>query len=272
MLLQTLPDGCASSGSNRIAARRRRATSASPRPTGRSWRCWISDDFFLPGRFAPLLARAGWDAIADNLVFVGEAGAASFDPAGVPLFDDDIARLQLGDFVLGNISTPDRPRGELGFAKPVLRRDFLDHHQLRYDELLRLGEDYVLYAQILARGGAFLTSRRCGYVAVERATSLSGTHARGDLLALAAADLRLLAEPGLDDASRTALARHRAHVMAKVRHRAFLEARRSHGMVPALWAALGRPAQFPALVGAIARDKWRGLAPPPRPEVRYLFP
>lgn len=230
-----------------------------------------SDDHFLAGRFAPLLARSDWDAIADNLVFVSEADAPSFNPASVAPFDAQLQRLELAGFVLGNISTPDRPRGELGFAKPVLRRAFLDHHGLRYDETLRLGEDYVLYARLLARGGTFLTSRRCGYVAVERPTSLSGRHAKEDLLALAEADRQLLAEPGLEGAGRAAIARHRAHILAKARHRAFLETRRSHGMMPALWAALRRPGQFPALVGAIARDKWQGLAPPPRPEVRYLF-
>lgn len=230
-----------------------------------------SDDFLLAGRFLPLLAVPGWDAIADNLVFMREANVAAFDPASLPEFDDRIDRLQLDSFVLGNISTPGRPRGELGFAKPVMRRAFLERHDLRYDETLRLGEDYVLYAHILARGGAFLTSRRCGYVAVERPASLSGSHATADLVALAEADRQLLAEPGLDAASRDAVARHRAHIMDKARHRAFLEARRSRGMVPALCAALRQPQQFPALVEAIARDKWRGLAPLPHPEVRYLF-
>lgn len=230
-----------------------------------------SDDFLLPGRFAPLVAVEGWDAIADNLVFVDENRVAAFDPARLPAFSDHVDRLQLAGFVRGNISTPARPRGELGFAKPMLRRTFLEQHGLRYDESLRLGEDYALYAQMLARGGRFLTSRRCGYVAVERPTSLSGRHAKEDLFALAEADRRLLAEPGLDAEGRAAIAGHLAHIMAKARHRAFLDTRRSRGMIPALLSALRRPQQVPALVEAIARDKWQGFAPSSRPEVRYLF-
>lgn len=230
-----------------------------------------SDDFLLAGRFAALLAVPGWDAIADNLVFVSEAAAVGFDPGQVRQFERRIERLQLAGFALGNISTPGRPRGELGFAKPVVRRSFLERHQLRYDETLRLGEDYALYTRILARGGVFLTTRRCGYVAIERPSSLSGSHATADLFALAEADGRLLAEPGLDSAGREAVARHMAHVMAKAQHRAFLDLRRSQGMVPAVLSALARPQQVPALARAISRDKWQGLVPARPPEVRYLF-
>ncbi len=230
-----------------------------------------SDDFLLPARFGPLLARPGWDAIADNLVFIDESRVAAFDPAGVRAFADDVTRLSLATFVLGNISVHGRPRGEFGFAKPVLRRAFLEAHALAYDETLRLGEDYALYARILARGGVFLVSRQCGYVAVERATSLSGRHRTDDLAALAASDRRLLADPALGASGRTAIERHLAHVAAKAQHRAFLDARRARGIIPALAEALRRPARVPALVQAITRDKLPGRASAPAAEVRYLF-
>ncbi len=228
-----------------------------------------ADDFLLPGRFRALLSQPEWDAIADNLIFIPETAAATFDPAGVRSFAGGVTRLSLATFVRGNISARGRPRGELGFAKPVLRRSFLEAHALAYDETLRLGEDYVLYARILARGGRFLTTRQCGYVAVERPTSLSGQHRTADLAALADADRRLLAEPGIDAAGRASIERHLAHVAAKARHRAFLDTRRKHGSIPAIIAALRRPGQVPALVGAIARDKLPNRAPPA--EVRYLF-
>ncbi|GGI67595.1 succinoglycan biosynthesis protein ExoU [Polymorphobacter multimanifer] len=230
-----------------------------------------SDDFLLPHRFGPLLAQPGWDAIADNLVFVDESRVAGFDPAAVRAFAGGVAPLSLAGFVLGNISARGRPRAELGFAKPVLRRAFLEAHALGYDETLRLGEDYALYARILARGGVFLTSRQCGYVAVERAASLSGQHRTGDLAALAESDRRLLAEPGLDPAGRSAIERHLAHVTAKAQHRAFLDVRRTRGIIPAVKAALRQPAQVPALVEAITRDKLPARAPAPVAEVRYLF-
>ena len=36
-----------------------------------------ADDFYLPGRFRPLLAQPDWDFIADNVAFVGEAAPAA---------------------------------------------------------------------------------------------------------------------------------------------------------------------------------------------------
>ncbi|KAB7648046.1 glycosyltransferase family 2 protein [Polymorphobacter fuscus] len=232
-----------------------------------------SDDFLLPGRFAPLLATPGWDAIADNLAFVPEDQVAALAPATLDHGTASPRRLSLAEFVLGNISVAGQPRAELGFVKPVIRRSFLAAHGLRYDESLRLGEDYALYARILARGGAFLTVARCGYVAVERASSLSGCHRGVDLANLAASDLALLGEDGLDDSARRAIRRHRDQTAAKARHRRFLDMRRAQGLPAALAQALLRPHQVPPLAFAIARDKWRDRHPgAPKPaQVRYLF-
>lgn len=236
-----------------------------------------ADDFLLPGRFARLLATPGWDAIADNLAFVAEdcAGGWTADrvAALTRVADHLPRRLSLTGFVRGNISVAGQPRAELGFIKPLLRRAFLDAHGLRYDGTLRLGEDYALYSRILARGGVFLTVQDCGYVAIERANSLSGRHRAADLAALAAADCALLAEAGIDAAARTAIRHHHAHVAAKARHRAFLDIRRADGIATALRHALRRPDQIPQLALAIARDKWRDRSRPAiaAPQVRYLF-
>lgn len=235
-----------------------------------------SDDFLLPGRFTRLLAISGWDAIADNLAFFDESIAGDFDPAMIRRFDAPVQRLSLASFVEGNISVTGRPRAELGFIKPLLRRRFLAAHGLGYDETLRLGEDYALYARILARGGVFLTVADCGYVAIERANSLSGQHRAADLSALAASDRALLAEPGLAPEARTAIRRHHAQVAAKANHREFLDVKRASGIGAALNHALHRPMQVPALALAIARDKWRDrtattAATPSAKEVRYLF-
>ena len=93
-----------------------------------------ADDFFLEGRFRNLFASADWDFAAD------------------PEF------LDFERFVEGNISRRRVQRGELGFLKPVISRTFLDRHRLRYDESLRLGEDYELYARAVAHGARFRSS------------------------------------------------------------------------------------------------------------------
>ena len=84
-------------------------------------------------------------------------------------------------FVLGDVNRRGALRRGLGFLKPLIRRSFLDHHQLRYDERLRLGEDYALYARALAAGARFLIVPAAGYVSVVRDDSISSRHSREDL-------------------------------------------------------------------------------------------
>ena len=232
-----------------------------------------ADDFYLPGRLAPLLAIAGWDAIADNIVFISEASADSFDPRAVAAFDPAPRTLSFAAFVEQNISRPNRPRAELGFVKPLIRRAFLEAHDLSYDETLRLGEDFALYARILAAGGRFDVVRHCGYVAVERAGSLSGSHSTADLEALLASDARLEALPGLGMADRAALRHHAAQLAANFRLRRFLDDKQQRGLGAALRHAAGDPRALAGTLRAILRDKtdWLRPAPPPRAAMRYLF-
>jgi succinoglycan biosynthesis protein ExoU len=101
---------------------------------------------------------------------------------GEPIF------LDLATFVDGNISKRGVRRGEIGFLKPVMRRGFLDKHALRYREDMRLGEDYDLYIRALANGARYKVIHSCGYGAVVRGDSLSGSHRTEDLRRLYEAD------------------------------------------------------------------------------------
>jgi succinoglycan biosynthesis protein ExoU len=227
-----------------------------------------ADDYFLPNRFAAIFSVSNWDLIADNIAFVSET-SAGFCGAAQEL-DAKPAAIGLVEFVEGNISRPGRPRAELGFIKPVMRRDFLMRASLRYDEKLRLGEDYALYATMLAEGARFLRCKPCGYVAVERLASLSARHETRDLEALLEFDERFLRHPRLSEPERRAVGRHRAHLLAKVHHRRILD-RRREGLLPALRAALARPSLLPQLAMSVARDKLRTSPRRSREEVRYLF-
>ena len=194
-----------------------------------------ADDYFLPGRMARLFAQMeGCDFIADDLLRVVEGrelapprtlmGQGAIQPRD----------LTLEAFALANVSRRGRSRQELGFLKPVMRRSFLQQQALRYDETLRLGEDFVLYAQALARGARFRLVEACGYVAVERAGSISGSHGTAELAALLDACEALGCEPGLSPADRNALAAHRRHVRSKLHHRRVLDAKRRSGLASAL--------------------------------------
>ncbi|HEY4032067.1 MAG TPA: glycosyltransferase family 2 protein [Caulobacteraceae bacterium] len=201
-----------------------------------------ADDYWLPGRLQTLLAEMkDHDFVADDLLRVVE-GREDEPPAtltgGALTLPADIS---LADFALANVSRKGRDRQELGFLKPVMRRAFLQDHNLAYDETLRLGEDYVLYAQALARGARFRLIPACGYVAVERAASISGSHGAAELGPYAKASRALLDEPGLSPKERAALAGHARQVRSKLHFQKVLAVRRRRGMAPALGVMIGDP-------------------------------
>ncbi len=198
---------------------------------------WVAildgDDFFRRGRIANLLSLAADnDFVADDLEEVvegqsGQAGQAGRDgaPRTSLLADDprnDLGpwRLDLESFVLGNVG----PRRHLGFLKPIIRRSFLDRHRLRYDQRLRLGEDYALYTRALALRARFLVVPQCGYVSVKRRDSLSARHGKQDLERLRDADLELARMPGLTARERRALERHYRSVDARAQWVAVIDA------------------------------------------------
>lgn len=237
-----------------------------------------SDDFVLPGRFARLLDGGSLDLVADNIAFVDEEALPGFDVEQVPVLPSAEFQLELTDFVLRNISKRRAPRGELGFLKPVIRKDFLQAHRLRYNEQMRLGEDFDLYARMLALGARFLVSRTCGYVAVERCDSLSARHSVEDLERMVRADEELIASFALSRGERTALRRHRAHVARKIRHGTFLDAKRRDGAGAAMRVALANPWDLFDLAASITGDKLEHvvqyLPGPPReaqPSLRLLL-
>ena len=179
---------------------------------------WVAvldaDDFFLQGRMEQLLSYADDnDFIADDLLQVDE----SDDGRQSRLFEAlvDPRQLNLEQFVLGNLSRPGRLRKELGFLKPLMRRSFLDQHSLRYDESLRLGEDYALYARALAMRARFIVIPACGYVSVVRSDSISGRHSLADLERFRDVNDELSGIPGLGAREKRALRCHYRSVDAR---------------------------------------------------------
>lgn len=183
---------------------------------------WIaildSDDYMEPGRLGALMALAdqGYDLIADDLLQTPEGLPVS---AGKPLwFRDDPAPVDVsfGMFIDSNITKASRMRRELGFLKPLMRRSFLDQHGLAYDERMRLGEDYDLYARALSLGAKMRLVPWTGYVSVMRGNSLSLNHGRSDLAALEASDDRLLTSGRLSAADAKLVERHRFSIRSRI--------------------------------------------------------
>jgi len=234
------------------AAARNAALKASKAP-------WIavldSDDFMEPGRLAKLMALAGsgYDLIGDDLLQTPEGQPVS---AGQPLwFRDDQTPLDIsfGFFIDSNITKASRLRRELGFLKPLMRRAFLERHGLAYNETMRLGEDYDLYARALSLGAKMRLIPWTGYVSVMRGNSLSLNHGRADLAALEASDTRLLASGTLSEADAALVKKHRFTTRSRIVWIDFMTKLKKGNVVGATGAVLKDPRQVSYITRGIIR-------------------
>ena len=221
---------------------------------------WIaildSDDFMEPGRLGALMALAdkGYDLIADDLLQTPEGKPVS---AGRPLWfgkDRTPIDISFGFFVDNNITRASRQRRELGFLKPLVRRAFLEQHGLIYDETMRLGEDYDLYARALSLGARMRLIPWTGYVSVMRGNSLSLNHSRSDLAALEAADNRLLQQPIAAEDARL-VKKHRFTTRSRITWIDFMAALKRGHVFRVAAIVLKDPRQAPYL----ARGLWKTL-------------
>ena len=126
-----------------------------------------ADDAWDPGRnehFAKLIADHDADFVADNLLLydgwlqVVTRHAFKDDGSVIPISTES---LFLNDLVTV---------GRFNYAalKPYMRRAFLEREGLKYDEAIRYGEDFKLYADMLFRGATAILSSRPGYVYTQR--------------------------------------------------------------------------------------------------------
>ncbi len=220
---------------------------------------WIaildSDDFMEPGRLGKLMALsgAGYDLIADDLLQTPEGQPVS---AGKVLwFRDDQTPIDVsfGMFIDSNISKASRMRRELGFLKPLVRRAFLERHGLSYEEGMRLGEDYDLYARMLSLGATMRLIPWTGYVSVMRGNSLSLNHGRGELAALEASDDRLLASGRVSAADRKLVEQHRFSIRSRIAWIDFMAGLKAGRPDKALGVILKDVRQLPYVTRGFAR-------------------
>jgi succinoglycan biosynthesis protein ExoO len=138
---------------------------------------WIavldSDDTVQPGRLRRMIDRAeAADApiVVDNLEVLQEGGGPArtmFEPALLAARPE----LDLAGFINANLMFGDG--NSFGYMKPIFERRFLEQHGLRYDETLRIGEDYMLMAMALAKGGRCVVEPSAGYQYRIRTGSIS---------------------------------------------------------------------------------------------------
>lgn len=221
-----------------------------------------ADDFVLPGRFARLLAVPDADMVADNILFVAESASPS-DLPQMPQVEPAVIEIDLAGFVRANHSVRGSSRQEWGFLKPIMRRAFLQSHAMRYNEALRLGEDYDLYVRMLQKGARFRVSTQVGYAARWRATSLSSRHSTADLRSLHLAARRHLETDGLDGAAHTALSVHAKELHRRFLLRDFLDRKSEAGRAGALLSASRHPGTLVPIARGILADKLAARRPAP---------
>lgn len=217
--------------------------------TASDWVCVLdADDHFLPGRIGRML-RAGGEAelIADRPLR---------DDAELDLRDQTPAEpIDFERFVRANITRPGRSREEMGFIKPLMKRDFLTAHALAYDEGMRLGEDYDLYARALALGARLNLLPAMGYRAMTRADSLSARHSIADLEALRDSDLRLARLRSYTPSERRAIRAHHQSIDARVQWRRLIEAVKARDPARGL-GAFTSPGVSLSLIARLAEQAW----------------
>ncbi len=206
---------------------------------------WIvildSDDAVSPSRTARMIARA---KAAKAEIVVDNVDVVPLDGEMKRMFDGaDLAALEtltLPAFIGSNVLF--QSEHNYGYMKPVFERRFIEEHGLRFDESLPIGEDYLLLASALAKGGRCAVEPSAGYSYYIRNGSISRVLKLHQVDAMLAADAEFLKNHRLDAASMAAQER---------RHRSIEDARSFVLLVDQIKAR--------SLSGAV-RTAWRNPA------------
>ncbi|WP_313199011.1 glycosyltransferase family 2 protein [Rhizobium sp.] len=184
--------------------------------TGRFVATLDSDDAVYPERSLSMLQRARTlDAqmVVDNVDVVGlEGGAAK------TMFDrrhlEQKREITLAEFIDSNLIF--KTTFNYGYMKPIFDRAFLLEHDLNFDEGLRIGEDYILFASVLAAGGRCATDPNPGYVYYLLQGSISRVLKQKHLDDMLEGDSRFMARFSLGPAEMAAQ-RRRTHSIIEAR-------------------------------------------------------
>ena len=165
---------------------------------------WIavmdSDDLMHSDRLRRLVAaaqREGADIVADDLV--------EFDSthSSARLLTGNWARepfwVDIRDYLRLNMFYGSGPA--LGYLKPLFRRSACFDPPVRYDETLRIGEDFDLVLRLLHAGKKFRVYPSALYFYRKHAASTSHRLNEPVLIALKAANLRFLEQVRLENSS-----------------------------------------------------------------------
>ncbi|WP_050581864.1 glycosyltransferase family 2 protein [Pseudoalteromonas sp. TAE56] len=212
-----------------------------------------SDDFIEKGRYQKLLANSdGYQLVGDDQYRVIEGQPLATKTKMMGESQCFPCEITLSEFIVSNISKKGKKRQELGFIKPIIKRDFLIKHNLSYQENMRLGEDYELYCRCLALGAKLKLIEACGYVALVRANSLSGNHSLHDLIQLRDCDYKMAVSLPVTVEESQLLRLHADSINFKIQWIEFYTSLKKRKIVPSLKALFN---SFSSFIHIIAQLK-----------------
>lgn len=229
---------------------------------------WVAildaDDTVGPERLSRMIALA---STAGAQIAVDNIDVANLDGRVERMFSKALLErhriLTLAAFIQSNVLF--RSTYNFGYMKPVFERRFLNEYGLRFEESIRIGEDYILLASALARGGRCVVDPAVGYRYQIRAESISRVLELRHVEAMIAADRDFLAKHSID-AEAMAMQRSRDRSLSEAH--AFLrlvDHLKSGSLTGAAQVALAAPRALRHLRMPIAVRLRRLLKPLARP-------
>jgi succinoglycan biosynthesis protein ExoO len=228
-----------------------------------------SDDLMLPQRLELLQRRAkssGAAIIADNLLVFSQSARPR------PFLTDRHRKaswVTLDEFIRSNCLYSRCP--DLGYLKPMIRREVIDEARLRYDETLRVGEDYNFLVRLMAHGYRLLLEPASLYLYRKHDGSVSHRLRSADIAALIDAEQRFAGErrtfrPQVS----AALKQRRRTLRSLLAYDAVVAAIKRGDLAAGVGRALKRPHVWPLLIQPVTA-RLRRLRTKPRPN-HYFSP
>lgn len=228
---------------------------------------WIAvldaDDTVQPDRLARMIRRAeaaGAQIAVDNLDVIREEPGTRETMFARSHFES-VGEITLADFIAANILF--EGTFNYGYMKPIFERRFIEEHRLRYDEKLRIGEDYIFLASALAKGGRCVAEPEPGYDYHIRDGSISRVLEQHHVKAMFEADIAFLRAHHLDEAARAAQARRTRSLEKAASFLALVQHLKDRAPLKAFGTALRDPVALKHLRMPIAA-RLRRLAEPLR--------
>lgn len=213
--------------------------------TGEWFAVLDSDDLFEPDRCRKLISlaeRECADIVADDLVVFRDDDPTThrhLGPENVPHGPVNLPTYLSYPAIFG-----DRPN--LGFLKPLFRREFLVRHDLRYDPSLRIGEDDMLVLRCLEAGARYMILDEAHYRYRKHAASISHRLSTQDAQRLLDANLSIEAAFSSGNAEvRNLLARRSGQLADAVAFSRAIDALKARNPFSAVYEVLRRPGAIP---------------------------